>query len=128
MIDVKEYTARNLGEQLTAIEIHLTDFLKNAGNALKEDEQDFCIECLAKHALAMGQFSKEGIQFFENDPFYKESYDKSVQLYNDTPQLNEKKASVYYYTIRSLRKQLVAMHLILSNALKNKHFPVSHIT
>lgn len=110
-MDVKEYTARKLGEQLVAAEIHLTDYLSEQSN--KSDKNDFCVECLAKHSLAITQFSQEGTQFFDCDPYFGRVYKEGCALYNDLPKFDKSKAEQHFETLRELRKEMVAKHLIM---------------
>ncbi len=123
-MDVKEYTARKLGEQLVAAEIHLTDFLQegvkhhNNGHIIPTD---FCIECLAKHALAISQFAQEGTQFFNADPYFSRVYDEGTKLYNDLPNFDHKLAEKHCNQLRELRKEMVSKHLLL-DALSNTQY------
>jgi len=122
MKDVKEYTARKLGEQLLTSEIHLTDYLQDMEN--KGGEQNFCVECLAKHSLAISGLAQEGTQFFQGAPIFTNIYNTANDLYNALPDFNIDKAKRYYNELRELRKDLVAQHLILGVKLDNiKHLP-----
>lgn len=128
-MDVKQYTAQNLGEQMVLTEYHLTDYLRETGGipedigayktpqpqvGLKEDAE-FCIECLSKHALALGGFAKEGVQFFQGNPYFAKVSELATDLYNATPDFDRDKALQFYNNLRTLRKNLVAKHLILGN-------------
>jgi hypothetical protein len=134
-MDVQEYTERKLGEQMMAAEIHLTDFLQgerdSIGNFIGED---FCVECLAKHALAISEFSQEGTQFFNADPYFRRTYEEGLALYNDLPDFDDSKAKKHYDEIRKLRKELVAKHLLIgintistTNSSNANHFSGKHM-
>lgn len=140
-MDVKEYTAQNLGEQMVLAEYHLTDYLRETGGIPTEIEEaikgeftdtpdkDFCIECLAKHALAIGGFAKEGTQFFDADPYFSEVAQMATALYNTVPSFDRDKALKFYKNLRFLRKNLVAKHLILGDRLQQftNHLISDHI-
>ena len=131
-MDVQEYTERKLGEQMLAAEIHLTDYLqgvKKGSNDIYEGE-DFCVECLAKHALAISELSQEGTQFFNADPYFGRAYNEGLSLYNDLPDFDVTKANSHYESLRILRKELVAKHLVIGNYTNTKtvnHFNGKHI-
>ena len=145
MIDVKKYTQEKLAEQIVAAELHLTDYLKVAnyqgdqscvkclaGGTCKscgaETSTDFCIDCLAKHALAIRVLSEEGTMFLDNDPIYSWIYDIGSRLYSDLPhfQLDQAvksgdpaaikaeldRAELYRAALRNARKRIVRRHLI----------------
>lgn len=130
MKDVKEYTARKLGEHMLATEIHLTDYMQDSNKTINtEEDKDFCVECLAKHALAISALAQEGSQFFDNATIFTNIYNTTVELYNDVPDFKLDVAKKYYDNIRKLRKDLVAQHLILGikpprdNTGSQKHLP-----
>lgn len=133
MIDVQEYTTRKLGEQLVAAETHLTDYMQDIKDVSSKDSSgnDFCVECLAKHALAISQFAQEGTQFFKADPYFNRVYDEGVSLYKDLPTFDSSKAKKHYDKLRDLRKEMVSRHLLLNaiaNEGSNNHFNGNHVS
>lgn len=141
-MNVQEYTAQNLGEQLVLAELHLTDYLRETGGipvGIEVDtlpqsqagakDKEFCVECLTKHALAISGFAKEGVQFFPGHPLFPQVSEVATQLYQSTPDMSREVASKMFNLLRTLRKQLTAQHLILDNAppTTTQHFPTNHI-
>ncbi len=53
------YTRRQAGKELAAIEQHLRGF--------DENQPQFCMECIGKHALHLSAVSDEGKTFFPDD-------------------------------------------------------------
>lgn len=132
-MDVKEYTARKLGEQIVAAEIHLTDYLQEGEKQHTSTHitpTDFCIECLGKHALAIMQFAQEGTQFFNTDPYFSRVYAEGTKLYNDLPNFNNKLAEEHYNRLRELRKEIISKHILLDalpSTAKYSHLNGNHI-
>lgn len=138
-MDVQEYTARKLGEQMVAAELHLTDYLQENGGIPTDlpldlpkgtpkdtvGDTDFCIECLSKHALAIAALAQEGTQFFDSDPYFAKVYDAATDMYDKTPNFCRESALKCYTKLRELRKALVAKHLILGS-IKEPQVPPGH--
>lgn len=127
MKDVKAYTAIKLGEQLLTAELHLTDYLQGISDG--SEESDFCVECLAKHSLAISGLAHEGTQFFNGAKVFSSIYVTANNLYNTLPDFNLDKAKEYFDKLRGLRKNLVAQHLILGVNINNdKPNSLNHLT
>lgn len=105
--DFREYTIREAGKSLTAIEIHL-----------KQAEQDsvFCNECTQKHFLEVQKFAEEGAGFFPENRKWWEDFETWARNAARSLTLTKKKQAEFNKiakevskVARRYRKELVVM-------------------
>lgn len=105
-VDFRKYTVEETAKQFALLEIHLRQF--------SGDNDIFCLECCAKHLLAIEGLADEGVGFFPESPEdWREIADWAHRVVEraQTGEVSAQLAKDWAEKSRLYRKGLQAKHM-----------------